>query len=708
MSRIRRSFTSISIILFIIVGTISCSQQGAKAPVAKIVPHKMVEHGHERIDNYFWMNERDNPDVIKYLNAENLYTEEMMEQTKGFQKKLFEEFKARIRQNDESVPFLHNGYYYYYRTAEGKDYPIFCRKKQNLDNSEEITLDVNSLAKGHKYYNVDALKYSPDNDLLAFAVDTLGRRKYEIFVKNLKTGEILSASIRQVTPNFVWANDNKNIFYTRQDPQTLREYQIYRHDIGKLQKEDKKVYEETDDTFSVYLSKTKSESYIFIISDQTLSTEYRYLNASEPYSKFKVFLPRKKNHEYHVDHFGKYFYIISNDKAKNFKLMKTPVNKTAMKNWREVIPHREDVLLKDIEIFKKFLVVSEKHNGLTEIQIRPWKGNKSYYMEFPDPAYSAYTTNNYDFNTEILRYRYSSLTTPNSVYDFNMRDKKQTLLKRDDIRGGFKSEDYQSERLMVKVGDGALVPVSLVYRKEIKKKNGNPLLLYAYGSYGYGMSARFSPYVISLLNRGFVYAIAHVRGGDEMGRQWYEDGKLLKKKNTFTDFIDCADYLVKSKYADPKNVFASGGSAGGLLMGAIVNMRPNLWKGVIAAVPFVDVVTTMLDESIPLTTAEYDEWGNPHQKEYYDYILSYSPYDNVTAETYPNLLVLTSYQDSQVQYWEPAKWVAKLRALKTDDNLLLLKTQMQASHGGSSGRYERYKENAFEYAFLLHLAAVDQ
>jgi oligopeptidase B len=677
-----------------------------KPPVARIQPFNMEKFGNVRIDNYYWLRERENPEVLNYLKAENEYTNEMMEHTTTLQDSLFSEFKTRIKQTDISVPNKMGDYFYYSRTENGKDYPIYCRKKGSVDGNEEIMLDANILAKGHAFYSLGDMDVSKGQNLLAFSADTVGRRFYTVRFKDIATGEILKDVVSSVTSDMAWANDDRTLFYTKQDPATLRWYQVYRHVLGTDASQDQLVYQENDSTFSTYVFKTKSKQYILIASSQTLSTEYRYLDANHPEGEFKIFAPRKKDHEYSIDHHQDFFYIVTNDYAKNFRLMKTPVGRTDQKYWQEVIPHRKDVLLEGIEMFKDHLVVTERKNGLIQMCIRPWSGAESHYIDFGEPAYLAYVGTNHEMDTPILRYGYTSLTTPNSIYDYDMVTRQKTLLKREEVLAGFDSRNYQAERLYAKGKDGARIPISLVYRKGMVKDGNNPLLLYGYGSYGYSMDAAFSAFRISLLDRGFVYAIAHVRGGQELGRSWYEDGKLLNKKNTFTDFIDCAQYLIKEKYTNPNKLFAQGGSAGGLLIGAVLNMRPDLFKGAIAAMPFVDVLTTQLDETIPLTTSEYDEWGDPHVKKYYDYILSYSPYDNVIPKGYPSVLVLTGLQDSQVQYWEPAKWVAKLRALKTDNNILLLKTEIEAGHGGVSGRDKKYRETAFQYAYLLDLAGI--
>lgn len=697
---------SIFLILTIVAG---CKPQRSTAvpPKADIKPTTLEKHKDVRVDNYFWLRERNNPEVIAYLEAENAYTDTLMRHTEPFQEKLFEEIKGRIKQTDLSVPYKRDDFFYYTRVEEGKEYPLYCRKKESLEAAEELMLDANALAQGHRFSTIGAVNVSSGQDMLAFAQDTMGRRFYTVHFKNLTTGEMLPDEIPNVTSNGAWANDNKTYFYAVQDPVTLRSYRIYRHVLGTHPAADKMVYEEKDVEFSCYVFKTKSEKYIMIGSFQSLSSEYRFLDAGNPGGRFTVFSPRERDHEYDIDHFGNEFYIRTNWDAKNFRLMKTPVAKTSKKNWEEVIPHRDDVFLQGFEIFKDQLVVVERKGGLIQMRIRPWSGAEEHYLDFGEPAYLAYVTANYQFDTPLLRYGYTSLTTPNSIYDYNMVTKEKILLKQEEVLGGFDSGNYVSERLSAPARDGKMIPVSIVYRKGTSKNGRNPLLLYGYGSYGASRDATFSAARLSLLDRGFVFAIAHVRGGQELGRDWYEDGKLLNKKNTFTDFIDCAEFLIKEGYTASDRLFAQGGSAGGLLIGAVINMRPDLFKGVIADVPWVDVVTTMLDESIPLTTAEYDEWGNPNKMEYYEYMLSYSPYDNVAAKAYPNILVTTSLYDSQVQYFEPAKWTAKLRAMKTDDNIILLKTEMQAGHGGVSGRYKRYRDTAFKYAFLLDLAGID-
>lgn len=677
-------------------------------PVAAIKPKKLEKHGDVRIDNYYWLNERENPEVIDYLNKENAYYNEMTAHTKEFQKELFEEMKGRIKEDDSSVPYFYNGYYYITRYEKGKDYPIYARKKGSLDAKEEILFDCNEMAKGHSYFQLGGLNISEDNQWAAFGVDTVSRRQYTLQVKNLVTGEILPFKIENTTGGSTWAGDNKTLFYTRKDPTTLRSEKIYKHKLGGDVKDDALVYHEKDDTYAVYIYKEKSKKYLVIGSSSTLTSEYRILDAKKPDGEFKIFQPRTRGLEYSISHYGDKFYIVTNkDKATNFKLMVTPEDKTGKENWTDLIAHRNDVLLEDIDIFKNYLVISERSNGLNTIRIRPWDGKGEYYLPFNSETYTAGTTTNVDFDTDILRYSYQSLTTPNSVIDFNMKTKEKTVMKEQQVLGGkFDKNNYEEKRVWATAQDGTKVPISMVYRKGMKMDGSNPLLLYAYGSYGASMDAYFSSIRLSLLDRGFIYTIAHIRGGEDLGREWYDNGKLLKKKNTFTDFVDCSKYVIEQKYTSPQHLYAEGGSAGGLLMGAIVNMAPQLYNGVIAQVAFVDVVTTMLDDSIPLTTGEYDEWGNPNEKEYYDYMKSYSPYDNVTAQEYPNMFVTTGLHDSQVQYWEPAKWVAKLRVTKTGNKQLYLDTNMEAGHGGASGRFEALKEVAKEYSFLLDLEGI--
>ena len=678
---------------------------GAEPPVARKEARELTMHGVTRIDNYYWMNERDHPDVVAYLEAENSYTKSFMQHTDELQQQLFDEIVGRIRQTDMSVPYRLNGYYYYTRYEEGKEYPVYCRKKGSLDAPEEVMLNVNELAEGFSFYQVGSLQVSEDNRMLAYSVDTLSRRIYTIHFKDLFTGETLTDVIAGTSGNLAWAADGKTLFYSVKD-ETLRPYRIFRHILGSMPGEDQLVFEETDPTFNTWISRTKSRKYLVIRSSSTMSDECRILEASRPNGEFVVFQPRVRGLEYSIEHAGSFFYVLTNLEAKNFRLMTAPTEWTSLENWKEFIPHRDDVLLEDMEVFEDFIALGERKDALSGIRILRNSG-EDYYIDFKEEAYSVGFSSNPEFNTDLLRFSYTSLTTPLSVYDYHTMDRTREMLKQQEVVGGYDPAAYKTERLFVEARDGARVPVTLVYRRELRSGDGNPLLLYGYGSYGASMDPYFSSVRLSLLDRGFIYAIAHIRGGEEMGRPWYEEGKLLKKKNTFTDFIDCGEYLKNNGYAKDGELFAMGGSAGGLLIGAVINMRPNLFNAAIAAVPFVDVVTTMLDESIPLTTGEYDEWGNPNQKEYFDYMLSYSPYDNVAQQDYPALLVTAGYHDSQVQYWEPAKWVARLREYNTGGQPLLLWTNMEYGHGGASGRFEQYRETALEYAFLVDRSGLE-
>ncbi|MGO3182047.1 MAG: S9 family peptidase [Aequorivita sp.] len=707
------TFLSIACVIFadsINAQEISKKNMTNTPPKAEKLAKELKSKNDVRIDNYYWLNNPEDQKVIDYLNEENEYYEATTAHTKKFKADLFEEMKARIKEDDESVPYKLNGYYYITRYKTGNDYPIYTRKKGSLDAKEEVLFDVNEMAKGHSFYNLSGLSVTEDNKLISFGVDTLSRRKYDIFIKNLETGEIYTEQIPNTTGSSTWGSDNKTLFYTRKDEKTLRADKIYRHTLGTDPIKDKLIYTEDDNIFGTYVYKTKSKKFIVIGSYSTLTSEYRILDANNPTGEFKIFQPRERGLEYSISHYDNNWYVLTNkDKALNFKLMKTSEEKTSKEYWVDMIPHRTEVLLEDIDIFKDFLVVSERNNGLTKIRIKKWEGSEDYYLPFDNETYTAFTTQNPEFDTKILRYGYNSLNTPASVLDFDMETKEKTLLKQSEVLGGkFDKDNYQTERLWATAEDGTKIPMSVIYRKGIKKDGSNPLLIYGYGSYGATIDPYFSTVRLSLLDRGFVFVIAHVRGGEYMGRQWYEDGKLLNKKNTFTDFIDASKYLIDEGYTSKEHLYASGGSAGGLLMGAIVNMAPEIYNGVLASVPFVDVLTTMLDDSIPLTTGEYDEWGNPNDEEYYNYIKSYSPYDNVEAKSYPNMLVTTGFHDSQVQYWEPAKWVAKLRDLKTDSNILLLQTNMDAGHGGASGRFEALKEVAMDYAFLLDLEGIKE
>jgi oligopeptidase B len=682
--------------------------QTITAPVAEKKTNITALHGDTLKDEYYWMNAyfkktADSGKVLEYLTAENRYIDTMMGGTKLFQEKLFAEMKGRIKEKDESVPVFNNGYYYYTRSEEGKQYYKYCRKKGSLEAPEEILLDVDKMAEGNSYYSVNGFNVSPDNKLIAYGVDSVSRRQYTIYVKNLETGAILNDRVTMSTGGSVWANDSKTLFYTAINPETLLTEKIKRHQLGTNETTDVVVYEEKDKSNYIFVYKTKSKKYLIIQSVATLSSELRILNVDQPTKDFTVFQKRMPEVLYQLEHWNDKFLIITNKDAKNFRLMETSLDKTNVENWKELIPHRTDVLLQDIDVFKDYWVITERKNGLLQLRVQNKVKGEEHYLDFGEPAYAASTAANPEFDTKIVRYGYTSLTTPSSTFDYNMETKEKKLLKQQEVIGGYDATGYVTERLYATASDGIKVPVSLVYKKGFEKNGNTPLLLYGYGSYGASMDASFSSSRLSLLDRGFVFAIAHIRGGQEMGRQWYEDGKMMKKKNTFTDFIACAEFLISEKFTSKQHLYAMGGSAGGLLMGAIINMRPDLWNGVVAQVPFVDVINTMLDESIPLTTNEFDEWGNPKNKDAYEYMKSYSPYDNVIKKDYPNLLVMTGLHDSQVQYFEPAKWVAKLRAMKTDKNLLLFKTNMDAGHGGASGRFDYLKEVALTYAFMLAL-----
>ena len=678
------------------------------APIASQVPKNLTIHEDVRVDEFYWLKERENPEVIDYLNKENDYYNAHTATSKDFQQSLFEEMKSRIKEDDSSVPYKYNGYWYITRFEKGKDYPIYVRKKESLEASEELLFDCNDMAKNHSYFRLVGLNVSPNNTMVSYAIDTSGRRQYKLHIKDLKTNQVFDEKINNTTGGSTWANDNKTLFYTLKDETTLRSEAIYKHLLHTDPKRDELVYEELDDTFGVSVYKTKSKKYLVIGSYSTLTTEYRILNADTPNGEFKVFQQRTRGLEYSISHFESSFYIVSNaDGAQNFKLSKTSETATQIQHWVDIIPHRESVLLEGIDIFRDFLVISERENGLNHIRISRWDGTDSYSLPFDSETYTAYTTANIDFDTSILRYGYQSLTTPSSIIDFDMLTKTKTIKKEQVVLGGeFKKENYTSERVWAPAADGTLIPISLIRHIDTKKSPDTPLLLYAYGSYGSTIDPYFSTVRLSLLDRGFIFAIAHIRGGEYLGRQWYEEGKLLKKKNTFTDFVDCSNYLIQKAYTSAEHHYAMGGSAGGLLMGVVINLAAELYNGVVAQVPFVDVVTTMLDDSIPLTTGEYDEWGNPNEKAYYDYMKSYSPYDNVSDQLYPNMLVTTGLHDSQVQYWEPAKWVARLRSQKKNSSQLYLKTNMDAGHGGASGRFEALKEVAAEYAFLLSLESI--
>jgi oligopeptidase B len=672
----------------------------------------MTLHGDTREDNYYWLNDPKNPEVIKYLNEENAYTDTVMAPTKALQEKLFNEMKGRVKEQDESVPVKDGNYYYYSKYVEGGEYPVYCRKQGSLEGKEEILLDGNAMGKGKTYFNIGGYEIADNEQIMAFGVDTVSRRNYTLKFKDLKTGKLLKDQIKNTEGgSYAWATDNKTIFYMVRDPQTLLASKAYRHVLGTDPKTDVLVYTEEDPQFYTGIGRTKSKKYIISVSDHNgISSEYRLLDASNPTGEFVTFFPRKHGLQYYIEHFGSKFYIRTNaDGASNFKLMEVEEGKTAdIKNWKEVIPHRADTYLDGIEVFKNHLVLQERSNALLHLRIINQTDKKEHYVKFDEAAYDAGVGANPDFETNTLRFYYTSMTTPSSTFDYNMDTKEEKLMKEQEVLGEFDKDNYVTERLFATARDGVKVPISIVYKKGFKKDGSQPLLQYAYGSYGYSTDPYFSAARLSLMNRGFAFAIAHIRGGQEMGRQWYEDGKLLKKMNTFNDFIDVSEFLISEKWTSKDKLFANGGSAGGLLMGAITNMRPDLYKGILAGVPFVDVVTTMLDETIPLTTGEWEEWGNPKDKVYYDYMKSYSPIDNVVAKDYPNMLITTGLHDSQVQYFEPAKWVAKLRALKTNNNLLLFHCDMEAGHGGASGRFKRFHEVAREYAFMLNLVGVSE
>lgn len=691
-------------LIFTLNCLISCNMN-LEAPSAKKIKKELVAHNDVRVDNYFWLNNKNDENVINYLNTENKYTKQVLKKTEDLQKELFGEMKSRIKKDDMSVPYFFNEYWYIKRFEKGKDYPIYTRKYKSLENEEEILIDVNKLAKKYKYYNIGGLSISPNNKILAFSFDTLSRRLYSIKFLNLESRKYYKETIQNTTGSITWANDNKTVFYSKKEDITLRVNKIFRHEINSESKKDILVYEEKDDEFSTGISKTKSQDYLIIYSRSTLSSEIRYLNSNKPKEKFKLFLKREDNHEYSISHFSDNFYIMTNSKnSKNFRIMKCSINNTSFSNWEEIVPHRDDVLIEDIELFNEYFVIVERHKGLLKIRIKNWNKKNDYYLPMNGETYSASLGTNLDFNTQKLRYNLSSLINPSSVIEFDMKTELKKVLKNQEvIDKNFDPDNYVSKRIWAKSHDGIKIPISIVKRKETVVQKDTPLLLYGYGSYGITIDPYFSTTRLSLLDRGFVYAIAHIRGSEYLGRDWYENGKLLNKKNTFLDFIYSAKHLINKQYSSSKNLYAMGGSAGGLLMGAVINMEPELFNGVIASVPFVDVMTTMLDDSIPLTTLEYDEWGNPNEIEYYKYMLSYSPYDNVNKLNYPNLMITTGLHDSQVQYWEPAKWIAKLRDYNKSKNHLLLHTNMDTGHGGASGRFNALKEIAMEYAFLIGL-----
>ncbi|MDJ0531467.1 MAG: S9 family peptidase [Xenococcaceae cyanobacterium MO_207.B15] len=669
-------------------------------PIAAKHPQELVTHRDKRIDHYYWLRQQDNPEVIDYLKAENDYTKEMMQHTEALQKSLYDEMLSRIKETDLSVPYRLQDYYYYSRTEEGKEYEIFCRKYQSLDAQEEIILDENELAAGKEFFSLGAIAVSPNQQILAYSTDTTGAELYTLFFLDLATRKLYSETIPNTYYSLAWGNDNQTVFYTKIDD-TNRPYQLWRHILGSDPSDDVLVYQEDDEAYYLSIDKTRSRAYLLLELDSKVTSEVHYLDANNPSGEFKLFQPRKTGIEYSIEHHSNRFYIVTNEEAINFKLMETAVNSPDKSNWKTVIPHREEVMLEGIDSFADYLVIYEREGGLPTGKIKTLATGEIRKLTFPEPTYSFSGGNNPEFNTTKFRFGYSSMITPSSVFDYDLETGERELKKETEVLGGYDRTLYASERLTATASDGTEVSISLVYKKGINKDSSNPLWLNGYGSYGYPYPVTFSSLRLSLLDRGFVVAIAHIRGGEEMGRKWYEDGKFLYKKNTFTDFIACAEHLIAEKWTNRDRLVISGGSAGGLLMGAVMNLRPDLFKVVVAEVPFVDVLTSILDTSLPLTVLEWEEWGNPNQKEYYDYIKSYSPYDNVTAKDYPALLITAGLNDSRVKYWEPAKWTAKLRELKTDNNLLLLKTNMSAGHGGASGRYESLKEIAFEYAFVL-------
>ncbi len=673
-------------------------------PMAKKVDKILKMHDHERNDEFYWLNQRGNPDVIDYLNAENDYRDTYMKDYKNLENELFEEIKARIKEDDTSVPYLDNGYYYYTRYEKSKQYPIYCRKKDNLSNPEEVLIDANKMSRGHEYFRIGGIDISPNNKIMAYSVDTVSRRLYTVNFKNLESGEESSHTISNTSGGVTWANDNRTIFYNQKNINTLRTERVMKHNLGS-DKNDEEVFFEADDEFNLYSYKSKSGKYIIVVSGKTISDEISFLSADNPNENLKVFQKRIDGLEYSVDHLGDKWYIRTNKNgAQNFKLMQCDEKYTSSKNWKEFIKHRENVLLEGVEVFDQFMVITERENGQRRFNVISNSNGKSHYIDFEEDVFSAYSSVNLEISSNKFRYGYSSMTTPNSTIEYDMNSREKKILKESEVMGGnFDKNNYQSKLVWADARDGKKVPVSMVYRKDTYIEGENPLLLYGYGSYGSTNSGGFSSVRLSLLDRGFVYAIAHIRGSQYLGRQWYEDGKMFNKKNTFWDFIDSAKFLAKNNFVDKDQIFAMGGSAGGLLMGAVANMEPEVFKGIIAGVPFVDVVTTMLDETIPLTTFEFDEWGDPKDKDSYFYMLSYSPYDRVEEIDYPAIFITTGYHDSQVQYFEPAKWIARLRDRRTNKEPLLMYCNMDAGHGGASGRFEAYKETAMEYAFLISL-----
>jgi len=684
----------------------ACSDDAPDFPMAEKRPVELERHGDVRVDNYFWLNQRDDPEVLQYLEAENAYADAQLASSAGLRTRLIDEMKARIKADESSAPFRYGDYYYYRRYEPGKEYAIYARRQGSLDADEEILLDINEIAGDEAYFSVSGVQVSPDHKTLSYGIDTRGRRFYDLRFIDLESGQHLADSIDDVTPYYVWANDSKTIVYVRQDPETLRWYQVYTHEFSG--DSDTLIYEEADETFSVYAYKSLSGKFIYLHSGSTLSTEVRYVPADAPASDLQVFLPREDEHEYSVSDGIDGFFVLSNENASNFQLLEAPLNDTSKDAWQVVIPHRDDVLLENFKVFDGHIVATGKKQGVGRAEVVDRRDGSIHAIEFDEDTFSLSSGDNYEYDSTVFRYNYESMTRPESVYDYNLVSREAQLVWQQEIPGDFNPANYHSERLFAEARDGTPIPVSLVYRKSIELDGSNPLLQYGYGSYGSSIDPDFSRNLLTLLDRGFVYAIAHIRGGSEMGRQWYYDGRQFEKMNTFTDFIDVSKFLIAEGYTSPEHLYASGGSAGGLLMGAIANMAPEVYNGITTRVPFVDVVTTMLDETIPLTASEWDEWGDPREKAFYDYMLSYSPYDQVRQQAYPNILVTTSLHDSQVQYWEPAKWVAKLRDYKTDDKLLLLVTDMQAGHSGKTGRFRRLEDTARYYAFFLDLEGITE
>ncbi|MFN8005293.1 MAG: S9 family peptidase [Acidobacteriota bacterium] len=676
-------------------------EQVPKPPIAKKIPKTTKIHGYTEVDDYAWLRDdkRENPDVINHLKAENEYADALMKPTQAFREALYKEMLGRIKETDEQVPYRQGEYFYYSRTEQGKQYPILCRKKGSLTAAEEVTLDLNKMAEGQKFFSLGAYQMSTDGNLLAFSTDVVGYRQYKLHVKDLRNGKIVE-NIAERVVSVAWANDNKTIFYSQEDETTKRSHKILRTVLGNGKHD--LLYEEKDELYRTFVGKTRSKGYVMAITASSTTSEIRYLPADQPGGDLKLFLPRKENHEYYVDHLGDQFYVRTNDQGKNFRLVTAPVSNPAKENWKEIIPHRKDVMLEDVDCFAGHFIAIERKNGVPQMDVFDLKTGKSHYIEFPEPVYVAGPTQNAEFNTTTFRFTYESFVTPSSVFDYDLNTRKRELKKQQPVLGGYDASLYQSERVYATASDGAKVPISLVYRKDLKRDGSRPALLEAYGSYGYPSDVDFSSQRISLLDRGVIYAVGHIRGGGDLGKEWHDQGKMMVKKNTFTDFIACAEHLVKEKYTSKDRLVITGGSAGGLLMGAVTNLRPDLFKAVVSYVPFVDVMNTMLDASLPLTVGEYLEWGNPNEKAAYDYMRSYSPYENIERKAYPTMLVRTSLHDSQVGYWEPAKYVARLRELKTDKNLLLFKVKLEpGGHGGASGRYDRLKDVAFDYAFIL-------